>query len=221
MSCLSEDLKSKAIEDLEDDRLLELHKLLHDKKDEAKNSSDSVFKRLVAAHFVVHQEISKRDLAVDVVDDLDDEATPVWITAKATFTIQKSENEETPLTWQPITKKEVADDKQIILGQVLIPETEDAHGDVVSAEEIEKAAHLWLARKQHRGEMHKKIVNDKVEIYESYIAPEDLTIEGQKVKKGTWLLMLHVLDSEIWSKIKSGEFAGLSMGGYAKRKKVK
>jgi DNA adenine methylase len=119
----------------------------------------------------------------------------------------------------PIDKK-APDDKQIAFGVVLEPNEVDSQGDIIPEAEIEKAAHLWLARYQDRGFMHDKIVNSKIEIYESYIAPTNLNINGQQVKKGTWLLMYHILDSELWKKIKSGEQTGFSMGGFARRVKV-
>ena len=69
--------------------------------------------------------------------------------------------------------------------------------------------------------MHRKLINGKIRIYESYIAPANLTIGGQKVKKGTWLLMYHVLDDAIWQQIKSGKLTGFSMGGFARRVRQK
>lgn len=130
----------------------------------------------------------------------------------------KGEQEELICKVYRISK--VADDKQILLGVVLEPGETDAHEDTISAEEIENAANLWLARKQNRGLMHTKIVNSKIEIYQSWVTLADLTVGGQKVKKGTWLLMLHILDDEIWKKVKSGEFTGLSIGGHARRRKL-
>ena len=65
--------------------------------------------------------------------------------------------------------------------------------------------------------MHRQLVNSQVEIFESYIAPADLTINGQRVKKGSWLLMYHILSDELWRRIKSGELTGFSMGGFARR----
>lgn len=124
----------------------------------------------------------------------------------------------------PVEKKD--EDKQIVLGVVLEPGTkrdgtvDDSHGSVISDDEIERAAHLWLARFQNRGLQHKTIVNSKVEIYESYIAPVNMTIGGRKIKKGTWLLMYHILDSALWEKVKKGEITGLSMGGFAKKRPV-
>jgi len=116
----------------------------------------------------------------------------------------------------PVEKAD--EEKRIVFGEVLVPEKKDLHGDKISAEEIERAAHRWLARFQDRGQQHDKIVNSKMEIYESYLAPAALTIGGRKVKKGTWLLMLHVTDDALWKDIKDGKFTGFSMGGFARRK---
>lgn len=127
----------------------------------------------------------------------------------------------------PVDKKAAAVEKQIVLGIVLEPGTkrdgtvDDSQGSVISADEIERAAHLWLARFQNRGLQHKKIVNSKVEIYESYIAPVDMKIGGRQIKKGTWLLMYHILDSDLWEQVKNGEITGFSMGGFAKKRPVK
>ncbi len=40
---------------------------------------------------------------------------------------------------------------------------------------------------------------------------------GTKVKKGAWLLAMHVLDGEVWRQVKAGEITGLSIGGSARR----
>lgn len=119
----------------------------------------------------------------------------------------------------PIEKAE--EEERIVFGVVLEPNEVDAQGDTISAEEIRQTAHEWLAKYQNRGFMHRKLVNGKVRIYESYIAPANLTIGGQKVKKGTWLLMYHVPDDEIWQQIKSGKLTGFSMGGFARRVRQK
>ena len=113
------------------------------------------------------------------------------------------------------------EDKQIVLGIVLEPNEVDAHEDTVKPATIERAAHIWLAQFQNRGVMHKRIVNSRIEIFESYVTPVGMTIGGQKVKKGSWLVMYHILDKGIWKKIKDGEFRGFSMGGFARRVKLR
>ena len=133
-----------------------------------------------------------------------------------------SESRTVPLL--PVEKQD--QDKQIVAGVVLEPGTkrdgtvDDSQGSVISAEEIERAAHLWLARFQNRGLQHKRIVNSKIEIYESYVTPVNMTISGRKIKKGTWMLMYHVLDRALWKDIRKGKITGFSMGGFAKKKPV-
>ncbi len=127
-------------------------------------------------------------------------------------------DEAAHVTLLPVDK--AAEDKRIVFGVVLEPDSVDSQGDTISPDEIENAAHLWLARFQNRGLMHKKIVNGKMDIYESYVAPVDMVIDENKVKKGTWLVMYYVKDDTLWEAIKSGELTGFSMGGFARRQQL-
>jgi len=134
--------------------------------------------------------------------------------------VKKHEAEDNTdvLRWIPITKSDTTSgDAQIVMGVVLEPDGVDAHGDTISAQEIEDAAHQWLAKFQNAGLMHSRLVNEKVELYESYIAPVDFEIGSEQVKAGSWILVYHVLDSDLWAAIKSGELTGFSMGGFARR----
>ncbi len=108
-------------------------------------------------------------------------------------------------------------DQHFVLGIMLEPETVDAQKEIYSAEEIESAAHGYLEAHRNIGYMHKELINDKVKLVESYVTRSDMEIDGQKVKKGTWLVGLLVLDQNIWKQIKSGELTGLSIGGSAIR----
>lgn len=51
-------------------------------------------------------------------------------------------------------------------------------------------------------------------IVESYIAPDDMIVNGQPVKKGSWLLGV-VWSEAMFEKIKNGERVGLSLYGRA------
>jgi hypothetical protein len=42
-------------------------------------------------------------------------------------------------------------------------------------------------------------------------------VAGGKVKRGTWLLAVRVLDDELWGQVKDGSLSGLSIGGAASR----
>lgn len=129
-----------------------------------------------------------------------------------------SEGEEHTVTLLPVDKAD--DEQQIVFGIALEPGEVDSQNDTIKPPVIKVAAHNWLAKYQDRGVQHNKIVNSKIEIYESYIAPVNLTIGGQKVKKGSWLLMYHILDKDLWEDIKKGKFRGFSIGGFARRNKV-
>lgn len=109
------------------------------------------------------------------------------------------------------------EDRRFVLGIVLEPETRDSQGDIYSAEEIEKAAHGFMAEYRNVGLMHRKLVNGKVSIVESYLAPADFSVGKQKVKKGAWVMGTIVTDDDLWKSVKAGELTGYSIGGSAIR----
>ena len=111
-----------------------------------------------------------------------------------------------------------SEEKQIVYGVVLEPDTVDAQGDIIPPEEIENAAHEFMLISQTIGIEHSAPAEAKV--VESYIAPTDLEIGGQKVKKGSWIIAVKIFDKELWEKIKKGYYTGFSIGGYATREKV-
>jgi hypothetical protein len=109
-------------------------------------------------------------------------------------------------------------EKQIVFGIVLEPETTDTQGDIYSANEIENTAHRYLEEFQTVGHMHQTMLDESsVRVCESYIAPCDFEMGGQKVKAGTWIVAMHVLNDALWAQIKSGDLTGYSIGGYGQR----
>jgi len=70
---------------------------------------------------------------------------------------------------------------------------------------------------QNVGLMHRDLVNGKVKILESHLAPVAFALDGTQVRKGTWLLAVRGLDDTLWSKVKRGELTGFSIGGSAVR----
>lgn len=108
-----------------------------------------------------------------------------------------------------------ADEERFIYGVVLEPETVDTQGDIYNASEIKKAAHSFMAEYRNMGLMHRALVNKGVKILESFLAPSGFSIGKEKVKKGTWVLGVRVLDSALWKKVKGGELTGFSIGGSA------
>jgi len=120
----------------------------------------------------------------------------------------------------PIIKSESNGDERIVYGVVLEPETVDSQDDIYSEQEIRDCAHRFMEEFRHLGVMHEMRMDDRLKILESYIAPADLIIEGQAIKKGTWLMVIRVLDDGLWRAVKDKELTGLSIGGSALRKPV-
>lgn len=117
----------------------------------------------------------------------------------------------------PILKAEEAGDRRLVTGPVLIPDTVDAQGHTVSAEEIERAAHNFLINYNEATQiayMHKDFKRP-LALVESWIAPIDLELNGRSVVKGTWIVTVKVLDDDTWAAVKKGEIQGFSIGGTA------
>ena len=108
-------------------------------------------------------------------------------------------------------------DDRFVFGIVLEPEVVDAQGDIYSAEEIRQAAHRFMEEFGGLGLMHQVRVNDQVKVLESYLAPIDFELGGVSVRKGTWLLGVHVVSDELWGQVKDGTLSGFSIGGTARR----
>ena len=106
-------------------------------------------------------------------------------------------------------------EKQLITGIVLEPDTTDAHGDRINIDEIEQAAHRFMLKSRIIGLQHRE--KGPVEIVESYVAPADFQINGQKVAKGSWVMTVKVHDNATWKQVKTGKYTGFSVGGMAIR----
>lgn len=140
--------------------------------------------------------------------------------AEATRMLENVDKAEAPIVFAKLLSKAeesapVA--RRYVLGIVLEPETKDSQGDIYSVEEVEKACHTYMEKFQGTGLMHKESTAGKVLILENYLCPVDCTIEGQPVKKGTWMKAVRVIDDSIWKSIQEGTYTGFSIGGSAVR----
>jgi len=114
------------------------------------------------------------------------------------------------------------DEQRLVLGVVLEPGVEDADGDLYTPAEVEKACHRFNLAYFHKGSAatdlkHAIPAPEGVIPVESYVAPSDLVIKGplgkHKVRKGTWLMMMHADDDDVWDGIKGAEYTGFSIEG--------
>lgn len=133
---------------------------------------------------------------------------------KKQFLIVKNKDNLTFQTFGRILK--VDEETHYVTGVVYEPMEEDAHGNFMTEEEIRKAAY-WFAKNGDKVDIqHNFEEADGVTIVENWVTKSDTEIEGEKIKKGTWLITTEITDPDIWDKVQKGEFTGFSMGGIGK-----
>lgn len=135
------------------------------------------------------------------------------------FAIMKSESAKQPNISKQVPILKTEEEKQLVTGVVYEPDVEDSHGDIMTAEEIEKAAYTFMENYQHIDKQHDEIAG-KGTVVENWIAKSDMTVGEQEVKAGTWLMTVRVDDVETWEEIKKGEVTGFSMGGFGERVEI-
>ena len=108
------------------------------------------------------------------------------------------------------------DEKRIVYGIVLEPDTVDLQGDTVAVDTIETAAHDFLVKSRAVGDMHSGLAD--AEVVESYLAPSDGEMGGQSYSAGTWIMAVKVRSDELWEMVKSGDYSGFSIGGIGARR---
>lgn len=115
-----------------------------------------------------------------------------------------------------IVKKDDSEEpERIVFGIVAEPNEEDTQGDWESAEDIQKALYNFMEGGAIFKMNHKGSAVD-AHLLEAFIAPVDYEIEGEAVKKGSWVQALRV-DADTFSKIEDGTLTGFSMAGTAIR----
>lgn len=115
----------------------------------------------------------------------------------------------------PIWKGDVH--QRIVYGVVLQPGVRDSQGDVVSAAEIEQAAHRYLRESRRQDLQHREEVAP-VEPVESFIAPMDMVVADRPVLKGSWVMASQINDDAIWQQVLKDELTGYSIGGSGVRR---
>jgi len=136
--------------------------------------------------------------------------------------ICKEQVKPKPDTFEKEVKVQIlkADEEQrFVLGVVLEPLEVDAQTDIIIPREIEKTAWAFLADHRVVGLRHK--IRADAKVVESYIARVDFELDGEKVKKGSWLLGVIIDDLEIWEAVKNFDINAFSIGGFARRTELK
>lgn len=108
-------------------------------------------------------------------------------------------------------KKSLDEELRQALFVVLEPEVYDLHNHIYSEEAVAEGCHNFNQLCNRAYLLH-QYETDGAEIVESYIAPVAFSLDGKDVKKGTWLQLWQIHDDDIWDKVKSGEYNGVSIG---------
>lgn len=119
----------------------------------------------------------------------------------------------------PIIK--VDDEKRLVYGTVYAPNEDegDAHEDYMTAAEIEKAAHNFLAKSntiKATDTQHNLQPVEGVAIVESAVLKGTHEILKDEIP-GTWYIVTKVENDEVWKSVKDGTYTGFSLYGFAER----
>lgn len=105
-------------------------------------------------------------------------------------------------------------EKRIAYGVVYEPDVPDAHGDYMSAADIETMAHEFLAEgRVNEIDTEHNLENNGSKVVESFIARKG----DDTFPEGAWVMGVHIPDDTLWEAVKKGEIGGFSMYGKAMR----
>ena len=118
-----------------------------------------------------------------------------------------------PAVRKTVEIAKVNDEQRLLIGVVYAPDEPDAHGEQMTAAEIQKAAHAFLkaARTASVDKQHDEQPVPGVAVVESYLTKADGEFDDEPA--GTWVVAVHVEDDETWEAVKKGDITGFSMGG--------
>ena len=100
---------------------------------------------------------------------------------------------------------------------VLEPDTVDLHGDIYSADEVEKAC-INFNTHCNKANLFHQVQIETAKIEQSFISPSDVLLDdGRMIKKGTWLQWFYFPEGnsdsdKLWKQVKSGDICGVSIG---------
>jgi len=127
---------------------------------------------------------------------------------------------------KPTLFKAIDKTKRQVFGYCLVPDQPDYQGDVVSAEEVEKACHSFMRNlsynEQHAtgGGLEHSMFADVGYPVQSVVDTNGCLGEGVSKGggiKGAWWIGMQVTNGDIWEAIEKGEIKGFSIGGTGKR----
>lgn len=100
-----------------------------------------------------------------------------------------------------------------VYGVVYTPDMEDSQGDIMNAQEIEKASNHFMKACQNI-DLNHDFTTKAGTLVENAIALQDMQIGETTIKKGSWYIAVEP-SQESKEMIKKGELTGFSMAGKA------
>lgn len=123
----------------------------------------------------------------------------------------------------PISK--VDEERRTVFGWALVCDGNDGRplvdhqGDIVPEDEIEKAAHQFMAKRSGSGlggVMHRQM--QMADVVESMVLTKaKREALGMGPGQTGWLVTLKIHDDEVWEKVKAGQMLEFSISGSAER----
>lgn len=117
------------------------------------------------------------------------------------------------------------DDMQVVYGWASVTHEAneiltDLQGDQIDIEDLSKAAHEFMLAHRVAGIMHEALGVGTV--VESVVFTRDLQAAlGVDLGKVGWFIGMHVIDEDVWKRVKDGELRAFSIGGRAQREMIK
>lgn len=158
-----------------------------------------------------------RDIDVDLVSLLFDDMNP----ANRKGYVYKSTDGKKRVV-KGISKKYKSEEKGdtgYLYVTVMEPGVEDTQGDIANAEQIQKACENFAKK----GMLYKNDVNHNGTPVKDFFIPENYILKAEdkdhfpETKIGSWVQVIKCenLESELWKKVKKGQFNGVSLAGEA------
>lgn len=105
------------------------------------------------------------------------------------------------------------EDRQIVYGEVYVPNERDAHGHWMAPAEVESMAHRFMKTLADMG-------SDRIDTNHSFLGNGAYPVESFVARKGdadftegAWVLGVYVPDTKLWKAIQKGDLTGFSLAG--------
>ncbi len=104
--------------------------------------------------------------------------------------------------------------KRIAYYCVAQPGVPDLQGEVWDADELEKAAHVYMAASRLVDVEHDFKPQDRFQVVEGWVLKEDWSLlDGRNIKKGSFVVGIYFSNQDDFERVLAGKFGGISPAG--------